>query len=151
MGTLKFYGFFPCVWEPVCVGTLSFYGFSSLCGGPVCVGTLRFYGFFPVCGGHVCGDFETLRFFPVWGVAVCGDFEILNFFPLCVEPCVGTLRFCGFFPCVWGLRWDFTTFSLWMGISRYYVFLPVCAAPVLETLKIFKKNPQYGKIPGVGI
>ena len=29
-------------------------------------------------------------------------------------------------------------------------FLPVCAAPVLETLKIFKKKSPIGKNPGYG-
>ena len=94
--------------------------------------TLRFYGFFSVC---VCvGDFEILRFFPLCvGTSmgfydffpVDGDFEILLFFSLCVGPL-----------CLWTLR--------------FYVFLPVCAAPVLETLKIFKKKSPIWKNPGCG-
>ena len=97
------------------------------------VRTLRFYGFFSLCvwGGGLW-DFTV---FPL-----CGDFD-------------GILRL---FPCGWGL-WDFTVFlavcvgPLCLWTLRFYVFFPVCAAPVLESLKIFKKNPQYGKIPGVGI
>ena len=56
-------------------------------------------------------------------VCVCvggGDFEILRFFSLCVGPL-----------CLWTLR--------------FYVFLPVCAAPVLESLKIKKKIPNMEK------
>ena len=65
--TLRFYGFFRCVWGP-CVWGLWDFTLFYLCVRPLCVGSLRFYGF------EILRDFEVLRFSPVCGPCV-GDFE----------------------------------------------------------------------------
>ena len=111
VGTLRFHGFFHCVWRPCGCrdfdGILRFFpcGWASMCGdfeilrvfslcvGPLCLEPLRFYVFLPVCAAPVSGDFEILRFFLlVCGASVCEDFARLRFFPLYVGPL-----------CVWGL------------------------------------------------
>ena len=106
VGTLRFYGFFHCVWGPCVWGLWDFTFFSTVCGAPV------------------SGDFEILRFLPVCCVRLlCVGTLRIYVFSLCVGPlCVGTLRIYVFFPCVWGHcvcgLWEFTFFS------------PVCGATV---------------------
>ena len=124
--------FYLCVRPPVCVD-FEILRFFLVCGkGGAVVGTLKLYIFFLCVGGGCGGDFEILRFFStvcVCGATVSGDFEILLFLPVCVR----TLRVYVFFPMCGA--------SVCMGTLRFCVF-PLCVGPVLETLKIFKKNLQ---------